>query len=75
MHNFPRPKTPTVSAERTPVDGNCPICAQPALHKYRVMSEGGWWYVVKCSQCLHSISREQGPLLGPIQPLGNFSWE
>jgi hypothetical protein len=59
-----------VSATRTPVPGNCPECAAPALASYRVMSEGGWWLVVKCGQCLHSVSREPGPLLGAFVPLG-----
>jgi hypothetical protein len=34
------------------------------------MSEGGWWLVIKCGQCLHSVSREPGPLLGAFVPLG-----
>jgi vanillate/4-hydroxybenzoate decarboxylase subunit D len=70
MHNFPRPNTLTVSSARTPVPGNCPECAAPALASYRVMSEGGWWLVVKCGHCLHSVSREPGPLLGAFVPLG-----
>ena len=70
MHNFPRPTTATVSSARTPVAGNCPECGAPALARYRVMSEGGWWLVVKCGLCLHSVSREPGPLLGAFVPLG-----
>jgi hypothetical protein len=70
MHNFPRPTTATVFAARTPVAGTCPECGAQALASYRVMSEGGWWRVVKCCQCLHSLSREPGPLLGAFVPLG-----
>jgi vanillate/4-hydroxybenzoate decarboxylase subunit D len=70
VHNFPRPTTATVSCARTPVAGTCPECGAQALARYRVMSEGGWWLVVKCGQCLHSVSREPGPLLGAFVPLG-----
>jgi hypothetical protein len=70
MHSFPRPQTPTVTAPREKVDGACPECGAEDLAAYRVMSEGGWWNVVKCQSCLHSVKRERGPLLGPIRPLG-----
>ena len=70
MHIFQRPQTPHVHAQRESVDGNCPECSSPALARYRVMSEGGWWNVVKCQQCLHSLSRERAPLLGSLRPLG-----
>jgi len=70
MHNFLRPATPTVSVERKKVDGACPKCGTEDLAAYRVLSEGGWWDVVKCQTCLASVSREPGPLLGPITPLG-----
>ncbi|MEY4761552.1 MAG: hypothetical protein RLZZ200_1408 [Pseudomonadota bacterium] len=63
---FMRPTTPTVEAMRLPVDGDCPSCATPNLQQYRVLSEGGWWEVVKCSHCLHSVSREPGPLFGTL---------
>jgi hypothetical protein len=63
---FMRPTTPEVHAQRDAVDGICPVCQARALQRYRVLSEGGWWNVVKCSQCLHSVSREPGPLLGPL---------
>ena len=70
MHNFPRPGTATVIAPRTKVAGACPECGAESLASYRVMSEGGWWQVVKCGRCLHSVSREPGPLLGAFVPLG-----
>lgn len=70
MHNFIRPATPTVTAERSKVNGTCPECGQANLAAYRVLSEGGWWDVVKCQTCLASVRRERGPLLGPIKPLG-----
>lgn len=70
MHIFQRPQTPHVHAQRTAVDGNCPECGAQSLARYRVMSEGGWWDVTKCQQCLRSVSRERGPLLGSLRPLG-----
>lgn len=63
---FMRPSTPEVHAPREAVDGACPECGARALQRYRVLSEGGWWNVVKCGACLHSVSRQPGPLLGPL---------
>ena len=63
---FMRPSTPEVHTQRDAVAGTCPACQAQSLQRYRVLSEGGWWNVVKCSQCLTSVSREPGPLLGPL---------
>ena len=71
MHNFSRPPTLTVVAPREPVPGVCSECQAGSLQAYRVLSEGGWWQVVKCQQCLACVSRTPGPLLGPIVPLGS----
>lgn len=70
MHNHPRPMTSTVSAPRASVPGACPECGAHRLEAYRVMSEGGWWNVVKCSQCLAHVRRERGPMFGAFEPLG-----
>ena len=51
------------------VAGECPECGEEALQAYPVLSEGGWWDVTKCQQCLCSVKREPGPLLGGIQLL------
>ncbi len=72
MHNFPRPSTPAVSVERDPVDGVCPECGASQLASYRVLSEGGWWQVVKCQQCLACVSRSPGPLFGAYVPLSSM---
>lgn len=69
-HSFPRPSEPYVSVERRAVDGTCPECGATALAAYPVLSENGWWDVVKCQSCLCSISREPGPLFGVYVPLG-----
>ena len=59
---FVRPQTATVDATRTAVPGACPACGAQDLAAYRVLSEGGWWDVVKCRQCLVSVERRPGPL-------------
>ena len=70
MAEYPRPETPEVYIEREPVDGTCGNCGEAKLAAYPVLSEGGWWNVVKCQSCLHSVSRERGPLFGTYQPPG-----
>lgn len=71
MPPFPRPQEPTVSLHKEPVDGACPRCGAEALRRYPVNSEGGWFQVVKCQNCLHSLSRERWNLLGSLQLLSN----
>ncbi|SAK87553.1 hypothetical protein AWB80_06062 [Caballeronia pedi] len=51
--------------EREAVNGACPECGALALRRYPVHSEGGWFDVVKCQACLHSVRRERGARLGP----------
>ena len=70
MHSFPRPPTLTVTAPREERSGACPECGAEALQAYRVMSERGWWNVVKCQACLCSVERTPGPLFGAFTPLG-----
>ncbi len=67
----PRPSQPTLSVDRVIVDGDCPACGATELRAYRVLSEGGWFDVVKCAACLHSVSRTPGPKLGPIELLSD----
>jgi len=70
VHSFPRPDSPHLSVERTPVEGSCPECGAADLADYRVLSEGGWWDVRKCQSCLASVRRERAPRLGSLVPLG-----
>jgi transcription elongation factor Elf1 len=58
--------------DKEPVEGSCPRCGQAALASYSVYGEGGWFDVVKCQDCLYSVSRQPGPLLGPIQLLSDL---
>jgi hypothetical protein len=69
MQTYPRPAEPYVDVPREPVEGTCPECGSSSLRRYPVLSEGGWWNVVKCQDCLCSVERERGPLLGGIQLL------
>ena len=63
---FIRPESPTVAVTPTTVAGNCSECGAAKLAAYRVLSEGGWWDVVKCRECLASVERRRGPLLGVL---------
>ena len=66
MSHYPRPSELTLSVEKESVSGTCPACGGSDLKSYPVNSEGGWFLVVKCQLCLHSVSREPWRLLGPI---------
>lgn len=57
---------PGLSVEREHVEGSCTACGAAELSAYPVLSEGGWYRVVKCQQCLTSQSREPWKLLGPV---------
>lgn len=52
---------------REEVAGSCPRCGARALRAYPVLSEGGWFRVVKCQECLTSTERTPWALLGPVQ--------
>lgn len=54
-----------VHLERQPVTGPCLACGAEMLAAYPVLSEGGWFKVVKCQVCLASESREPDAT-GPI---------
>ena len=63
---FTRPEDPTPVQLREDVTGKCDECGAEALKKYPVLSEGGWYIVVKCQECLHSRSREKWTRLGHV---------
>ncbi|MEM7543105.1 MAG: hypothetical protein AAF384_16195 [Pseudomonadota bacterium] len=62
---FSRPAQAPVQ-EREPVDGRCIECNAEALMRYPALSEGGWYVVVKCQECLYSQSREKWTRLGHV---------
>lgn len=63
---FTRPKELFPVQARESVSGQCSACNAEALARYPVISEGGWYMVVKCGKCLHSESRERWNRLGHI---------
>ena len=65
--SFPRPAEAAPVQAREPVAGACTECGAEALMRYPVLSEGGWYMVVKCQQCLHSASREKWARLGWVR--------
>ena len=64
--SFLRPQELRPVQDREPVDGNCDECGAQALKRYPVLSEGGWFMVVKCQECLYSQSREKWTRLGYV---------
>ncbi|NNL86584.1 MAG: hypothetical protein HKP27_13075 [Myxococcales bacterium] len=64
---FNRPAELFPVQEREPVAGACAECGEEHLQRYPVLSEGGWFMVVKCQTCLHSQSRERWHRLGHVQ--------
>jgi len=70
VHTFPRPSEPRLYVEREPVEAACEACGSADVRRYRVLSEGGWWQVLKCQECLHSLERVPAPALGSYTPLG-----
>ena len=73
MRSFSRPNELTLTVTREPVPGTCPECGG-ALAAYPVVSEGGWWNVVKCQTCLTSVERIRGPLYGKLSALPHRLW-
>ena len=57
MNSFPRPEEETLIEERKKVGGACPECGSHDIAAYRVLSDAGWWEVVKCQSCLYSLER------------------
>jgi hypothetical protein len=49
---------------KTLVEGTCPECGAEELRQYPVLAAEGWFEVVKCQRCLHSVSRERWHRLG-----------
>jgi hypothetical protein len=59
MNSFPRPTEQSLYERREKVDRACPECGSHNVAAYRVLSDGGWWDVVKCQDCLLSLERKK----------------
>jgi hypothetical protein len=64
--SFQRPREVAPVQPREPVGGACEACGAETLLRYPVLSEGGWFMVVKCQSCLHSQQREKWRRLGHV---------
>jgi hypothetical protein len=66
-----RKSGPNVAAELEPVkrptEGTCPECGASELRKYPILGAEGWFEVVKCQQCLATVSREHWYRLGWVR--------
>jgi hypothetical protein len=59
-----------IPSRRTPVLGTCEGCGVAQLEAYEVLSEGGWFRVVKCQACLLSAERTPWEPLGHVKRYG-----
>jgi hypothetical protein len=65
-----RPNEPYLYVDKKSVTGKlCPECSSRNIKSYSVLSEGGWWYVKKCQDCLTSLEREREGLFGSMSTL------
>lgn len=56
----------SINAPREVVEGTCPGCGEESLQRYQVVSEGGWYTVLKCQHCLHTLERSPWSRLGYV---------
>ena len=59
MDSFPRPTEQSLYEKKKKVNSMCPECGSRHIAAYRVLTDGGWWDVVKCQDCLYSLERER----------------
>ena len=59
MDSFPRPVQERIYEKKKKVKSICLECGSHDIAAYRVLTDGGWWDVVKCQDCLHSLKRER----------------
>ena len=64
--SFARPQEAAPVQHREAVAGACGACGDETLMRYPVLSEGGWFMVVKCQSCLHSQQRDKWTRLGHV---------
>jgi hypothetical protein len=59
MNKFPRPTEERIFEKKEKVDRVCPECRSHDVEAYPVLTDGGWWDVVKCQDCLYSLDRKR----------------
>jgi hypothetical protein len=59
MNGFPRPAEKQLYEAGEKVAGRCPECGGDDIAAYRVLSDAGWWDVVKCQRCLYLLDRKR----------------
>jgi hypothetical protein len=59
MNSIPRPAEERLYEKREKVERVCTECSSHNVAAYRVLSDGGWWDVVKCQDCLYSLERKR----------------
>ena len=59
MDNFPRPTEERLYEKKEKIDATCPECGKRDIAAYKVLTDGGWFDVVKCQDCLYSLKRER----------------
>jgi hypothetical protein len=59
MDSFPRPTEERLYEKKEKVNRVCPECGSHDVAAYRVLSDAGWWEVVKCQNCLYSLERKR----------------
>jgi len=65
-----RPNEPYLFVDKVAVEkDSCPECKSSNIKTYSVLSEGGWWNVKKCQDCLTSLDRQPAGLFGSMSTL------
>jgi hypothetical protein len=59
MNKFPRPAEESLFEKKEEVDQVCPECGNHNIAAYTVLTDGGWWDIVKCQDCLYSLDRKR----------------
>ena len=62
MNRNPRPQEKFLYVEKKEVKGKaCPKCGSHNIRGYPILSDGGWFTVTKCQDCLYSLERVPFP--------------
>ena len=72
MLTYTRPTEKFISVKKENVASQCPQCKSTNIKKYPVLSNSGWYQVVKCQDCLYSLEREKGLRYGSIGLVSDF---